>query len=114
MFCEQEIYILCNGTERPQNRGDYDDWVVTGDGKYQTCCIFIGHPAGYISIRLCIYGCSCRYILCDQMIRNISGPPVLALIFYPNAAYQGHFIVLVSKLRKFFHEKQYGTEMLSL
>ena len=32
VFCEQEIYILCNGTERPQNRGDYDDWVVTGDG----------------------------------------------------------------------------------
>jgi hypothetical protein len=36
VFCEQEVYILCNGTERPQNRGDYDDWVVTGDGKYQT------------------------------------------------------------------------------
>jgi hypothetical protein len=26
-------------------------------------------------------------ILCDQMIKNISGLPVLALIFYPNTAY---------------------------
>ena len=36
MFCEQEVYILCNGTDRPKQRGDYDDWEVTGYGKYQT------------------------------------------------------------------------------
>lgn len=33
VFCEQEVYVLCNGAQPPTERGSYDEWVVTEDGK---------------------------------------------------------------------------------
>jgi hypothetical protein len=54
-------------------------------------------------IETCIW--SHRYVSHDQMIKNVTHLPILALVFYPITTYQGHFIVLFHKLNMFFHEK---------
>ena len=33
VFCEQDVYILCNGADFPTERGDHNDWMVYGNGR---------------------------------------------------------------------------------
>ena len=35
VFCEQEVYVLCNGADYPTERGAFDDWVLLGDGTIE-------------------------------------------------------------------------------
>ncbi|XP_052093084.1 uncharacterized protein LOC127729350 isoform X2 [Mytilus californianus] len=35
VFCEQEVYVLCNGAPPPTQRGSNDEWVVTEEGTIQ-------------------------------------------------------------------------------
>ena len=43
-----------------------------------------------IEIETCIL--SYRYVSHDQMIKNVTHLPILALVFYPITPYQGHFM----------------------